>query len=420
MMKGLKKEIVEIAEKAREAANLLRSVSTAVKDEALTVMAQSLRRKKGSILTANRRDIRRAKEKNLSNALIERLRLTDKRIEKMAQGLEQLTALPDPVGETVRIRRRPNGLRIRKVRVPIGVIGIIYEARPNVTCDCAGLCLKAGNSVILKGGREAVDSNSAVYDALVLALKKCGLPEGAVSLIQTTERRAVDILLGLDEYLDLIIPRGGEGLIRLVARKSRIPVIKHYKGVCHTYVDEDADLDLALKVCFNAKVQRPGVCNAMESMLVHRGVAKDFLPAMIKKMKEAGVEIRGCPLTRKIVGGVSAAKPADWSTEYLDLILSAKVIKDVDEAIAHISRFGSRHSDAIITRNSGTANKFLKEVDSACVYVNASTRFTDGGEFGMGAEIGISTDKIHARGPMGLEELTIYKYVIYGSGQVRN
>jgi glutamate-5-semialdehyde dehydrogenase len=306
------------------------------------------------------------------------------------------------------------------VRCAIGVIAIIYESRPNVTADCAGLCLKSGNSVILRGGSDSLNSNLAIYKALESAVKKHGLPAGSINLIKSRDHKAVDELLKLDNYIDVVIPRGGEELIRKVVRSSRIPVIKHYKGICHVYVDEWADLNMAENICFNAKVQRPGGCNAMECMLVHRDVAIRFLPGMLKKFKEAGVEIRGCPLTKKIAKWVKRATDKDYRTEYLDLILSVKVVDNIDEAIAHINNYGSHHSDSIITDEGSEAMKFLKEVDSACVYQNASTRFTDGNQFGMGAEIGISTDKLHARGPMALEELTTYKYMVFGSGQVRN
>jgi len=310
-------------------------------------------------------------------------------------------------------------MKIEKVRVPIGVILIIYESRPNVTADCIGLCFKSGNSVILRGGSDALNSNIAITGILKAVLKKYKIPEGAVSLISTRDRRAVDVLLKLNSYVDLVMPRGGEGLINRVVQNSRIPVIKHYKGICHVYVDDDADLNMAQSICFNAKVQRPGVCNAMESMLVHRDVAARFLPGMAKEFKDAGVEIRGCALTKRIVKWAKAATNKDYHSEYLDLILSVKVVGSLSDAIDHINNYGTQHSDAIVTDNEANAREFLRRVDSACVYVNASTRFTDGYEFGMGSEIGISTDKLHARGPMGLEELTTYKYKVYGSGQIR-
>jgi glutamate-5-semialdehyde dehydrogenase len=339
----------------------------------------------------------------------------------MALGLLEIAKLHDPVGEVIRAWRIPNGLWIHKVRCPIGVIAIIYESRPNVTSDCIGLCFKSSNSVILRGGSEAMNSNRAIYKALNDVIKAHNLPEGVINLIDTADRAAIDELLKLNNYIDLVIPRGGEGLINRVVKLSRIPVIKHYKGICHVYVDEWADLNMAQNICFNAKVQRPGVCNAMESMLVHKDAAVRFLPGMLKKFEAAGVEIRGCPLTKKIAKSVKVkrATDKDYRTEYLDLILSVKVVESLDQAVSHINEYGSHHSDSIVTENYDNALSFLRQVDSACVYVNASTRFTDGNQFGMGSEIGISTDKLHARGPMALEELTTYKYMVFGNGQVR-
>jgi len=371
------------------------------------------------IIKANAKDIAQAKKAKLKPALIERLTLDEKRVREMADGLLELTKLTDPVGEIIKEWERPNGLRIQKVRVPIGVIAIIYESRPNVTSDCAGLCFKSGNSVILRGGSEAFASNHAIYQCLRQALKDNGVSEGAICMIISKEHAAVDELLKLNGYIDLVIPRGGEALIQRVVEISRIPVIKHYKGICHVYVDEWADLNMAENICFNAKVQRPGVCNAMECMLVNEHAAARFLPGMLKKFKQSGVEIRGDEFTRKIADWAKKATQKDYRTEYLDLILSVKVVKDVQEAIRHINIYSSHHSDSIITQNQKNAEEFLRQVDSACVYVNASPRFTDGRQFGMGAEIGISTDKIHARGPMALEELTSYKYVVRGNGQIR-
>lgn len=418
-MSTLKQKISQMAQDAKQASRELAGVSTEVKNRALLEMARALSKKSGTILSANQKDLKKAQREGLSSALIDRLLLSRKRIKSMIRSLEEVAALKDPVGEIIKMWKRPNGLRIGKLRVPIGVIGIIYESRPNVTCDCISLCLKSGNSVILRGGREAINSNLAIFKVLNNIAIKSGIPSNSINLIRTTDRRAVQILLKLEGLVDLIIPRGGEGLIREVARLSKIPVIKHYKGICHTYVDEDADLNMAERICYNAKVQRPGVCNAMETLLVHQDVAARFLPGMIKSFREAGVEIRGCPLTKKIVKGIKSATQKDWSTEYLDLILSVKVVSNLDEAIEHITRFGSMHSEAIVTDNPKRAQEFLERVDAACVFVNASTRFTDGGEFGLGSEIGISTDKLHARGPMALEELTTYKYIVYGSGQVR-
>lgn len=382
-------------------------------------MALALNSKKNYILRANRIDIAKARAQRLSSAFIDRLTLNDKRIKEMSDCLRELAKLADPVGKTIKAWRRPNGLWIHKVRTPIGVIAIIYESRPNVTSDCIGLCFKSGNSVILRGGSQALNSNLAIYEVLKGVIKKYGIPEGIVNMVATIDRRAVNILLKLNNYIDLVIPRGGESLIKQVIKSSRIPVIKHYKGICHIYVDEWADLNMAQNICFNAKVQRPGTCNAMETMLVHQDVAARFLPGMIRKFKQAGVEIRGCHLTQKIAKGIKQATEKDYHTEYLDLILSVKVVNDLNAAIKHINYYGSHHSDSIITNNYENALEFLKQVDSACVYVNASTRFTDGYQFGLGAEIGISTDKLHARGPMALEELTTYKYMVFGSGQVR-
>jgi len=337
----------------------------------------------------------------------------------MVKGLKEVAALPDPVGEVTKMWRRPNGLLVGRVRIPLGVIGIIYESRPNVTVDAAALCLKSGNAVILKGGKEAIHSNLALARVMQEALTAANLPRGAIQVIPSVAREATLELLKQDELVDLIIPRGGEGLIRFVAENSRIPVLKHYKGVCHIFVDEDADLDLAEEVCFNAKVQRPGVCNAMETMLVHQAVAPTFLPRMHARFREAGVELRGCPLTRELDPQVKPAAEDDWGYEFLDLILAVKIVPDMDAALEHIARYGSNHTEAIITRDLDRAQRFLREVDSSLVLVNASTRFNDGGELGLGAEIGISTSKLHAFGPMGLEELTTTKFIAYGTGQIR-
>ena len=415
----LKKNLVEIAKNAKSASLFLSTLSSDTKDKVLRDMSADLTRGKGLIIKANKKDLSSAKKKKLSRAFIDRLSLDEKRIKAMAQGLLELAGLADPVGTVIKAWRRPNGLWIYKVRVPIGVIAIIYESRPNVTSDCIGLCFKSGNSVILRGGSESINSNLAIYQILRASLKKHGIPEAAINLVTTIDRKAIDVLLKLTGYIDLAMPRGGESLIRHVTRVSRIPVIKHYKGICHVYVDAWADLNMAEKICFNAKVQRPGVCNAMESMLVHKDAAIRFLPGMLHKFKQAGVEIRGCPMTQRTVKWAGKATEKDYHTEYLDLILSVKVVEDLRQAIEHINTYGSHHSDAIVTDNYDNALSFVKQVDSACVYVNASTRFTDGYQFGMGAEIGISTDKLHARGPMALEELTTYKYTIFGSGQVR-
>jgi len=414
-------EISRMVEKAKTASAAMALLPTSVKNRALKAMADGLDRGGKDILAANGRDLAAARAKGIAGALLDRLMLNEKRIGEMPRGLREVARLPDPVGQVISRRTRPNGLRILKVRVPIGVIAIVYEARPNVTADCAGLCIKSGNSVILRGGSEAIHSNRAIFRRIEAAGRKAGLAEGALQLVWDTDRRSVDELLGTPGGVDLVIPRGGEGLIRQVVAKAKVPVIKQYKGICHTYVDASADLKKAEEICFNAKVQRPGVCNAMETLLVHRAAAPKFLPAMARRYAQAGVRLRGDAPTRRILRGmpVQPATERDWATEYLDLILSVKVVGSVGEAMEHIRRWGSSHSDAIVTRSKPNAARFLKGVDSACVYVNASTRFTDGGQFGLGAEIGVSTDKLHARGPMGLEELTTYKYEVTGTGQVR-
>jgi glutamate-5-semialdehyde dehydrogenase len=411
--------MLKIAREAQDASRKLALLSSLEKDRALERMALGLLRQKDKILRANVKDIKSALKRKLPKAFIDRLSLNEKRLKEMADSLREIARLPDPVGQVLKQWKRPNGLRIKKVRTPIGVIAIIYESRPNVTSDCAGLCFKSGNSVILRGGSDSRHSNLAIFNALRAACRSSHIPEGAINLITNPDRKAIDALLGLEGEIDLVMPRGGEGLIRRVVELSRIPVIKHYQGICHIYVDKDADLAMALKVCFNAKVQRPGVCNAMESMLVHQDIAAKFLPAMGRRFQQAGVQLRGCPLTCRLIKSCRRATENDYRTEYLDLILSVKVIKDIRQAIRHINDYGSHHSDSIITGNQKAAEAFLGQVDSACVYLNASTRFTDGYQFGMGAEIGISTDKLHARGPVSLEELTTYKYQIYGKGQIR-
>jgi len=415
-----KKDIIKIAKDAKEASFSIGLLDTKLKNRLLADMARNLLRFSKNIKKANAKDVRLAKAKKLSDAFIDRLILTDKRIASMSSSLKAIAKLKDPVGNMTKVVKRPNGLVIGKMRVPIGVIAIIYESRPNVTSDCVGLCLKSGNSVILRGGSESINSNIAIFEALNTSIKRFGLAKGAISLIKDTSRVHIKNLLGQDKYIDLVMPRGGEALIKEVSKNSKIPVIKHYKGICHVFVDADADLNMAHKIAVNAKVQRPGVCNAMETLLVHRDIAARFLPVLAKELILHNVEIRGCGVTRKILKkGIKTAKEKDWYTEYLDLILSIRVVNNLDEAITHIRRYGSQHSEAIVTENNRNAMKFLREVDSASVYVNASTRFTDGGEFGMGAEIGISTDRLHARGPMALEELTTYKYAILGTGQIR-
>ena len=404
---------------ARTAAMKLAVAGAAAKDAVLMHAAEGITAGAAKLKAANEQDIRLAESAGLSAVMIDRLRLTDKRIMAMAESLRAVARLRDPVGEVMSGWVRPNGLEIRKVRVPIGVILMIYESRPNVTADAAALCLKSGNAVILRGGKEALNSNLAIHAILADALAACGLDGHCVQMVSTPERAVVDLLLAAEGKIDLVIPRGGEGLIRAVTDASRVPVIKHYKGVCHTYVDAAADLDMAEKVCYNAKVQRPAVCNAMETLLVHSAVARDFLHRMEAVLLEAACEIRGCEKSRAIIPGMRPATEDDWSEEYNDLVLSVRVVESLDEAIRHINTYGSQHSDAIITRDLDAAREFAARVDASAVFINTSTRFNDGGEFGFGAEIGISTGKLHARGPMALPELTSYKYVVTGSGQVR-
>jgi glutamate-5-semialdehyde dehydrogenase len=411
--------VTQKASEAKQAARVLANLSTEVKNLALGRMAEALEESQVFLMEENRKDLEEARRQGLSPAMIDRLTLNPKRIQEMVKGLREVIALPDPVGEIIKIWRRPNGMQVGRMRVPIGVIGIIYESRPNVTAEAASLCLKSGNAVILRGGSEAIHSNKALVQTLSTAAEKAGIPQGVISLIEHTEREGVMAMLTLDRYIDLIIPRGGEGLIRTVAQHATVPIIKHDKGVCHTFVDAAADLDMAEEICFNAKVQRAGTCNAMETLLIDQAVAQDFLPRMVQRLKKAGVEIRGCPRSRAIVPGLPEAAEEDWSTEYLSLILSVKVVDTLDEAMAHIAHYGSGHSDAIVTRDYNQAMRFLREVDSSAVFVNASTRLNDGYQFGLGAEIGISTTRIHARGPMGLEELTCTKFIVLGTGQLR-
>jgi len=415
----IKSLVLKKAMEAKVSARELAGISSEHKNIALIKMAGALESKKSYLIKENNKDISAAKRKELSKAMIDRLTLNEKRIKEMAQGLIEVAGLPDPVGEIIKMRQRPNGMMVGRMRVPIGVIGIIYESRPNVTADTTSLCLKAGNAVILRGGSEAINSNRAIVNILRDAAVSSGISAGAITFLDIQDRQAVMEMLKLEGIVDLIIPRGGEGLIRAVAENSRIPVLKHYKGVCHVFVDRDADLKMAEAICFNAKVQRPGTCNAMETMLVDEKIAKKFVPAMISKFKKAGVTVKGCIKTRKMAASCQIAKEEDFYKEYLDLILNVKIVKDMDEAIRHIEKYGSAHSDAIVTENYGRAMKFLRGVDSSAVFVNASTRLNDGYQFGLGAEIGISTDKIHARGPMGLEELTCTKFIVLGSGQLR-
>jgi glutamate-5-semialdehyde dehydrogenase len=410
--------IETIGRQAKETAARFGRLSATQKNNLLIKMADYLLAGEEEILAANRVDVAKGTERGLSKALIDRLSLTPRRIEAMAEGLRTLSALEDPVGTTVKMWKRPNGLEIGQQRVPLGVVGIIYEARPNVTVDAAGLCLKTGNVAVLKGGSEALNSNMALVKILRRSLADSGLPENAIQLVERTEREAATALMRLNQYLDVLIPRGGAGLIRAVVENSTVPVIETGVGNCHTYIDSDADLQMAAEIAFNAKVQRPGVCNAMETLLVHQEVAAEILPGLAKRYQEAGVELRGCPQTCAMVAARPAAED-DWATEYLDLILAVKIVADLDEALTHIAKYGTKHSECIVTRDYRKARRFLAEIDAAAVYVNASTRFTDGFEFGFGAEIGISTQKLHARGPMGLEALTTIKYIIYGDGQIR-
>ena len=415
----LKQEALRLGKQAKIAARQLAPLSSAEKNRALLLMADKIEAKSAFLVEENAKDLDFAKANGVSSAVLDRIALNPKRVRAMAQGLRDVAALADPVREVVKMWRRPNGLQVGRMRIPLGVIGIIYEARPNVTADAAALCLKSGNAVILRGGSEAHHSNQAIGAVLREACAESRVPRDAVQVVQIKDHALVNELLQLEEYIDLIIPRGGEDLIRAVVANSKVPVIKHYKGVCHVYVDSDADLEMAERICFNAKVQRPSVCNAMETLLVHEAVAPKFLPAMIAKFQAAGVEIRGCENTGKLVMGLTPASEADWSTEYLDLILAVRIVKDIDEAIAHIERYGSEHTESIVTTNYQKSREFIDRVNSSAVMVNASTRFNDGGELGLGAEIGISTSKIHAFGPMGLEELTTTKFIVFGDGQVR-
>ena len=420
----LEQEIHTIGRRARDASRALARLTATQKNKILIAMADELVVRSPEILAANAEDTAAAEQNGLTQASIDRLRLTPDRVAAMADGIRQVAGLDDPVGQVLRDWSRPNGIHIQKVRTPIGVIGIIYESRPNVTADAAVLCLKTGNAVILRGGSEALASNLAIAKALQSGGFEAGLPDFSVQLIPTKDREAVKLMAAMDQFMDVIIPRGGHSLIEAVVNAARMPVIKHYDGICHVYADREADLQMALDIAINAKCQRPGVCNALETLLVHRDIASEFLQLATPALSAAGVEIVADPKAFEILSqlGYKALREADdstWRTEWLDLILSVRIVDDLAAAINHIETFGSHHSDAIITRNPSTAEAFLAAVDSATVYWNASTRFTDGGEFGFGAEIGISTDKLHARGPMGLEELTTYKYLIRGEGQIR-
>ena len=417
---SIEKTIIAMAKAARVASRIIARCPADKKNRVLLRIADKIEEEASYITAENKKDLDRAKKMELSDAMIDRLTVSDSTIKSMAAGLRDVARLDDPVGSISKTTVRPNGLEVSRMRIPLGVIGIIYESRPNVTIDAAGLCLKAGNSVILRGGSESLHSNQALTGIISSVLGEAVLPKEVVQVVPIREREAVKALLKQEEYIDLIIPRGGEGLIRFVVENSKIPVLKHYKGVCHVYVDDGADLNMAEKICFNAKVQRPGVCNAMETMLVHKAVASEFLPQMAKSFLKAGVEIRGCPETCRILPEVKKAGEEDWPDEYLDLIIAVKVVDDMDQAISHVTKYGSNHTEAIVTSDYKRARRFVREVDSSVVLVNASTRFNDGGQLGLGAEIGISTSKLHAFGPMGVEELTTTKFVVFGDGQVRN
>jgi glutamate-5-semialdehyde dehydrogenase len=419
-MNDLQSTIIDMAKGAKKAARTLVSLSSSAKNDILLHMAKSIDAKREFIQSENKKDLLAGKEKGLSDAMLDRLELSDAVIESMMNGLQEVAALGDPVGEIENMARRPNGLMVGRMRIPLGVIGMIYESRPNVTVDAAALCLKAGNAIILRGGSEAIHSNMALASVLQDALSSQGVNSDAIQVIPVTDREAVNIMLAQEEYIDLIIPRGGEGLIRFVSETSRIPVLKHYKGVCHIYVDSDADLEKATPVICNSKVQRPGVCNALEGVLIHRNIAETYLPTLAEDLKKEGVKLLGCKESVRIVSDMTPAMDSDWGSEFLDLRLCVKVVDGIDEAFAYIDEYGSRHTENIITENYSKAQRFIAEVDASAVMVNASTRFNDGGQLGLGAEIGISTTKLHAYGPMGLKELTTRKFIVYGQGQVRS
>ncbi len=415
----IKEQMLALAQEAQKATRIMANLSATAKNDMLRRMAEALELAAPALVEANEKDLERARQKGLSAAMIDRLMLNDERVTAMADGLREVAELPDPVGEISEMRRRPNGIQVGRMRIPLGVIGIVYESRPNVTADAAGLCLKSGNVVVLRGGSEAINSNVAIGSVLKKELLAMGLPAGALQVVTTTDRSAITELLKLEEYIDLIIPRGGEGLIRFVSENSRIPVIKHYKGVCHTFVDASADYEMAERICVNAKVQRPGVCNSMETLLIHKDIAETFVPRIVATLKGKGVELRGCSVTKEFAPEVIAATEEDWAAEYLDLILAIKVVEDIDEAIEHIRRYCSLHTEVIVTNDYRNSQRFVREVNSSVVMVNASSRFSDGNQFGLGAEIGISTTKLHSFGPMGLEDLTTRKFVVLGDGQVR-
>lgn len=412
-------QVLAQGKKAKEAARVLAGISSSTKDRALHAMARALEEEKDRILAANAIDMAEGKDRGLSKAMLDRLMLNEARIEEMAAGLRAIAALADPVGEVTSMWTRPNGLQIGRVRVPLGVVGIIYESRPNVTADAAGLCVKTGNAVLMRGGAEAFNSNLAITEVISRAAEEAGIPAGAIQLVQVKDREAVNVMLKMNQYLDVLIPRGGAGLIQTVIENATVPVIETGVGNCHVYVDEDAEIDMALNIVVNAKTQRPGVCNAMETLLVHEKIAPRFLPLVAEKLSSLNVELRGCEKSRNIVPWMKEATEEDWATEYLDLILAVRVVDSFEQAVEHIHTYGTKHSEAIVTQNYRRAREFLRIVDAAAVYVNASTRFTDGFQYGLGAEIGISTQKLHARGPMGLEALTTIKYIVFGDGQVR-
>jgi glutamate-5-semialdehyde dehydrogenase len=408
-----------VGRRARAAARVIATADTATKNRALKEMAAAIERDAKRLLEANARDVGDAKRQKLDSAMIDRLTLTPKVISAMADGLRQIAALPDPIGRMTALRKRPSGIRVGQMRVPLGVVAIIYESRPNVTADAAGLCVKSGNAAILRGGSEAIQSNQAIAACVHEGLKRAALPEDVVQVIETTDRAAVGELVSMRDHIDVIVPRGGKSLIERLMRESRIPMIKHLHGVCHTYIDDEADIQMAIRIADNAKTQRLGTCNTMETLLVARGIARRVLPPLCKIYVRKGIELRGDDEARAIVPGMKPATEDDWYTEYLDAILSVRVVKDLDEAIKHIAHYGSQHTDAIVTEDKARARRFLREVDSSSVMVNASTRFADGFEYGLGAEVGISTDKLHARGPVGLEGLTSLKWVVLGTGQIR-
>ena len=412
-------ELIIKGQKAKEASYVLMNATTTEKNNALLKMAEILLKSSKEILEANKKDLENAIEKGTPKAMLDRLALDESRIQGMADGLKDVVSLPDPIGEVTRMWKRPNGLQIGKQRVPLGVIGIIYEARPNVTCDAAGLCLKSGNVVILRGGKKAINSNIAIVKALREGVKEAGLLEDVIQLVENTDRELATEMMRLNQYIDVLIPRGGAGLIQSVVQNATVPVIETGTGNCHVYVDCDADLEMAKNIVINAKTSRPSVCNAEEKLLVNEKIAKEFLPMMFEALKEKEVEVRGDKKVLDIINGATEIQDDEWGKEYLDYIIGVKIVKDVDEAINHINKYGTGHSEAIITNSYENSQKFLQRVDAAAVYVNASTRFTDGSEFGFGAEIGISTQKIHARGPMGLDALTTSKFIIYGNGQIR-